>query len=306
MFKNNWEIFNMVDISKCFVAMITPLDENKEVVEEDLRKFVDYLIDNGVHGLVPMGTTGESATMSHDEHRKIVEIVVDQTKNRVPIIAGSGSNSTKEAIGLSQFAENTGADACLVIVPYYNKPMQSGLVAHFTKVAESVKIPIVLYNVPSRTGRNLEAETVVKLSKIKNIVAVKEASGNLDQMMRIVKGTDDDFSLISGDDGLLYSMYGIGGKGVISVAGNVAPKKVSDLCVSCDKGDYKTAMKQHYELYDLFKTLFIETNPIPAKAAAKLLDIAGIKNWNLRSPLLDATSDTVEKMKKVLKDLKLL
>ena len=296
----------MVDISNCFVAMITPLDENKEVAEEDLRTWVDYLIDNGVHGLVPMGTTGESATMSHEEHRKIVEIVVNQTKNRVPVIAGSGSNSTREAIGLSQFAENTGADGCLVIVPYYNKPMQSGLVTHFTKVAESIKIPIVLYNVPGRTGRNMEADTVIKLSKIKNIVAVKEASGDIDQMMRIVKGTDDDFSLISGDDSMTYPIYGIGGKGVISVAGNVAPKKMSDLCVSLDKGDYKTALKLHYELYDLFKTLFIETNPIPAKAAAKLLDLAKIKNWNVRLPLLDATPPTVEKMKKVLQALKLL
>ena len=296
----------MVDIKNCYVAMITPLDENKEVVEEDLRNWVDYLIDNGVHGLVPMGTTGESATMSHEEHRKVVEIVVDQTKNRVPVIAGAGSNSTREAIGLSQFAENTGADGCLVIVPYYNKPMQSGLIAHFTKVAESVKIPIILYNVPSRTGRNLEVETVIKLSKIKNIVAVKEASGNLDQMMRIVKGTDEDFSLISGDDGLTLSMYGIGGKGVISVAGNIATKKMSDLCLSLEKGDYKTGLKQHYELYDLFKALFVETNPIPAKAAANLMKIAGIINWNLRLPLLDAQPATVEKIKKVLKELKLL
>ena len=296
----------MIDISKCFVAMITPLDENKEVVEEDLRTWVDYLINNGVHGLVPMGTTGESATMSHEEHRKIVEIVIDQTKNRVPVIAGSGSNSTREAIGLSQFAENAGADGCLVIVPYYNKPMQNGLIAHFTKVANSVKVPIVLYNVPGRTGRNLEADTVIKLSKVKNIIAVKEASGDLDQMMRIVKGTDDDFSLISGDDGLTYSICGIGGKGVISVAGNIAPKKMSNLCVSLDKGDYKTALKQHYELYDLFKVLFMETNPIPAKAAAKLMKIAGITNWNLRLPLLDAQPETITKIKKVLQELKLL
>ncbi len=296
----------MVDISKCFVAMITPLDKNKEIVEEDLRKFVDYLINNGVHGLVPMGTTGESATMSHDEHKKIIDIVVNQAKNRVPVIAGSGSNSTREAISLSQYAENAGADGCLVIVPYYNKPMQSGLISHFTKVAESVKVPIVLYNVPGRTGRNLEADTVIKLSKVKNIVAVKEASGDLDQMMRIMKGVDEDFSLISGDDGLTYSISTLGGKGVISVAGNVAPKKMSDLCVSLEKGDYKTALKQHYELYDLFKVLFVETNPIPVKAAAKILQLAGITNWDLRLPLLEATSETLDKIKKVLKELKLL
>ncbi|NHI93303.1 MAG: 4-hydroxy-tetrahydrodipicolinate synthase [Candidatus Lokiarchaeota archaeon] len=296
----------MVDISKCFVAMITPLDENREVVEEDLRTWVDYLIKNGVHGLVPMGTTGESATMSHNEHKRIIEIVVNQTKNRVPVIAGSGSNSTREAIDLSKFAENAGADGCLVIVPYYNKPMQSGLLAHFTKVAESVKVPIVLYNVPSRTGRNLEADTVIKLSKIKNIVAIKEASGDLDQIMRIVKGTDEDFSIISGDDSLTYSICTIGGKGVISVAGNIIPKKMSDLCISLEKGDYQTALKQHYELYDLLKVLFVESNPIPVKEAAKLLKIAGISNWNLRLPLLNAAPDTIEKIKKVLKELKLL
>ncbi|MHA1785019.1 MAG: 4-hydroxy-tetrahydrodipicolinate synthase [Candidatus Helarchaeota archaeon] len=297
----------MVDISKCFVAMITPFDEKGELMEDDLRKYVDFLIDNGVHGLVPCGTTGESATLSHEEHKRVVEIVVNQTRNRVPVIAGSGSNSTREALDLTKFAQNVGADGCLVIVPYYNKPMQSGLVAHFTKIAEAVKdFPIVLYNVPGRTGRNMEADTVIKLSKIKNIVAVKEASGNLDQMMRIVKGTDDDFRLISGDDGLTYSIYAIGGKGVISVAGNVAPKMMSELCNTLDKGDFKTALQQHYTLYDLFKVLFVETNPIPAKEAAKLMKLAGITNWNLRLPLINARSESIEKIKTVLKELKLL
>ncbi len=290
-----------------FVALITPLDKNLEVDEDGIRKLVDLQIKNGIHGLVPMGTTGESATMSHPEHRKIIDIVVDQAKGRVPVMAGTGSNSTAEAIGLTQYALNAGADASLLISPYYNKPTQRGLIHHFTKVAESAKeLPICIYNVPGRTGRNVEAATTIKLSKIKNIVAIKEASGNVGQIMDIINGTDEDFTVLSGDDSLTYTICTLGGKGVVSVASNVATKLVSEMCEKLLANDFIGARKLHYKLLDLFGILFIETNPGPVKEAAKLMNLAGISNWYLRPPLIACTPENSDKIKKVLQDLKLL
>ncbi len=290
-----------------FVALITPLDKDLNVDEEALRNFVEYQIKNGIHGLVPMGTTGESATMSHPEHRRVIDIVIDQAKGRVPVLAGTGSNSTSEAIGLTTYALNAGADAGLTICPYYNKPTQRGLIYHFTKIAEAAKeLPLVLYNVPSRTGRNIEADTTIKLSKIKNIVAIKEASGDLGQIMKIINGTDEDFTVLSGDDALTYSICALGGKGVVSVVSNVATRKVSDMCEKLLAGDFIAARKIHYELLDLFGVLFIETNPGPVKAAALMMKLAGSTNWFLRPPLVECTDDSKEKIKKVLQALKLL
>ncbi|MHA1395292.1 MAG: 4-hydroxy-tetrahydrodipicolinate synthase [Promethearchaeota archaeon] len=290
-----------------FVALITPLDKDLNVDEEALRNFVEHQIKNGIHGLVPMGTTGESATMSHPEHRKIIDIVIDQAKGRVPVLAGTGSNSTAEAIGLTKYALDAGADAGLVICPYYNKPTQRGLINHFTKVAEAAKeLPLVLYNVPSRTGRNIEADTTIKLSKIKNIVAIKEASGNVGQIMKIINGTSDDFIVLSGDDSLTYTICTLGGKGVVSVASNVATRKVSDMCEKLLANDFIGARKIHYELLDLFGVLFIETNPAPAKAAAKMMNLANTQNWYLRPPLIDVTPESNEKIKVVLQKLKLI
>ena len=297
----------MVKIEGNFVALITPLDKDLNVDEQGLRKFVDHQIKNGIHGLVPMGTTGESATMSHPEHRKIIDIVVDQAKGRVPVMAGTGSNSTAEAIDLTTYALNAGADASLLISPYYNKPTQRGLIHHFTKIAEAAKeLPICLYNVPSRTGRNVEAATTIKLSKIKNIVAIKEASGNVAQIMEIINGTGEDFSVVSGDDSLTYTICALGGKGVVSVASNVATRRVSDMCEKLLANDFTGARTIHYELLDLFKVLFIETNPGPAKEAAKLMNLARVSNWYLRPPLVSTTPESTEKIKKVLQNLKLL
>ncbi len=296
----------MVKLEGSFVALITPMKKDRTIDEEALRTFVDYQIDQGTHGLVPCGTTGESATMTHDEHRRVIDIVIDQAKGRVPVVAGTGSNSTREALELTKYAENAGADAALIISPYYNKPTQRGLIHHFTTIANETTIPIVLYNVPSRTGRNVEASTTLELAKLKNVIAIKEASGNLGQIMSIIEGAPSGFVVVSGDDGLTYSMCTLGGTGVISVAANVAPKLMASFMNHLIEGDYEEARKEHFKLLPLFRVLFIETNPGPCKRAAELMNLAGIENWYLRSPLVETTSENTEKIRAVLKKFKLL
>ncbi|MHA1270197.1 MAG: 4-hydroxy-tetrahydrodipicolinate synthase [Candidatus Helarchaeota archaeon] len=283
-------------------ALITPMTKDLEIDYESLRKFVDYQIENGVSAVLPCGTTGESATMSHDEHKKVIEVVIDQANGRIPVLAGTGSNSTKEAIDLTKHAENVGADACLLICPYYNKPTQAGLINHFKLIAEATDLPVVLYNVPSRTGRNIEAQTTIELSKVSNIIGIKEASGNLGQIMKIIKNTND-FSVISGDDALTYAICALGGTGVISVASNVVPKMMSEYIKKLNSGNYKEARQDHYKLLDLFGILFIETNPGPAKEAAKLYKIGGITNWYLRPPLISPSQENSKKIKDVIDSL---
>ncbi len=283
-------------------AVITPMTKNLEIDYDSLRTFIDYLIENGVNAVLPCGTTGESATMSHKEHKKVIETVVDQVNGRIPVLAGTGSNSTAEALDLTKHAEDVGADACLLICPYYNKPTQRGLINHFKTIAEATNLPVVLYNVPSRTGRNIEAETTIELSKVPNIVGIKEASGNLDQIMKIIKNTED-FAVISGDDSLTFAICALGGTGVISVAANVVPKMMSEFVKKLLDGKYEDARKDHYKLYDLFKILFIETNPGPVKDAAKIYKLAGITNWYLRPPLISPTSENSNKIKKVIDKL---
>jgi 4-hydroxy-tetrahydrodipicolinate synthase len=296
----------MLKLEGSLVALITPMKKDGEVDEQAVRNLIEFHIKNGTHGLVPCGTTGESATMSHAEHKRMIDITVDQVNGRLPVIAGTGSNSTKEALDLTKHAEKAGCDAALLITPYYNKPTQRGLIHHFTTIANETNIPMVLYNVPSRTGVNMEASTTLELAKHKNIVAVKEASGNIGQIMDIVAGSPSDFTVLSGDDSLSYSICTLGGKGVISVIANVAPRLMATFMTHLIQGDFKKALEEHYNLLPLFKVLFIETNPAPCKKAAQLMKLAGIENWYLRSPMIETTPETTEKIRAVLQKLKLL
>lgn len=283
------------------VALVTPF-KNGNIDEEKLRQLVEFQISNGTDGIVPCGTTGESATLSHEEHCKVIEIVIDQVNKRIPVIAGAGSNSTKETVFLAEHAKKVGADAVLLITPYYNKPTQNGLYEHFKYVAENINIPQILYNVPSRTGVNMLPETVVKLSHINNIVGIKEASGDVDQSSAIIKNAKDGFIVLSGEDSLTYPLMTIGAKGVISVVTNIAPKLMSDLCKATLNGDFNTGRKLHYKLFNIFKTVFIETNPIPAKEALYMMGLIGDE---IRLPLVKMADSNREKLKSVLKELEI-
>ncbi|MFA5276721.1 MAG: 4-hydroxy-tetrahydrodipicolinate synthase, partial [Candidatus Omnitrophota bacterium] len=240
------------------VAIATPFINGK-IDEKRFRDLIEFQIKNGTSGIVPCGTTGESATLSFKEHKRVIEITIEQAKKRVPVIAGTGSNSTEEAIALTKEAENAGSDASLQVSPYYNRPTQAGLYEHFKAIADSVKIPIILYNIASRTGVNIEPETIAKLANnCRNIVAVKEASGNLDQMSRIKQLCPKDFELISGDDSLTLPILSIGGRGIISVAANIVPKDVSELVNEFEKGNIKKAQEIHYKLLPLIKALLLK------------------------------------------------
>ncbi|MHA1105176.1 MAG: 4-hydroxy-tetrahydrodipicolinate synthase [Promethearchaeota archaeon] len=293
-------------LQNVITAMITPFNEDFTIDEEKYREFIKFQIDKGCQ-LLTMGTTGESATLSHEEHHIAMDITIDEGKKsgKDPfVLAGTGSNSTKEAISLCQYAENAGADGCLVVVPYYNKPVQHSLVTHFSAIADSVSLPIILYNVPSRTGRNLEPETVSKLAYSKdNIVGIKCASGNIDQITKIVKTTPEDFIVLSGDDGMTFHIMALGGKGVVSVASNIIPAKLVEFTNAMLRGNWEEAKEKQLELYDLFKIIFIETNPGPVKYAAELM---GIMNKRMRLPLTPPLVDNQEKIKIALKNLNLI
>jgi len=289
--------------SGSIVAIVTPF-KNGKVDEKKFRELIEFQIKNGTKGIVPCGTTGESATLSVEEHERVIEITIEQVNKRVLVIAGTGSNSTAEAIALTQQAEKAGADASLQVSPYYNRPTQAGLYAHFKAIADSVKIPIILYNIASRTGVNIEPETIARLAlDCKNIAAVKEASGNLDQMSRIRQLCPKAFELTSGDDSLTLPVLSIGGIGIISVAANIVPKDVADMVSAFEKGNIKKAQELHFKLLPLIKALFIETNPIPVKTAMGLL---GMCEPDLRLPLVPMSADNLEKLKKALKDYGLL
>ncbi len=285
--------------SGSMVALVTPFKEGK-VDEKKLRELVDFHIKNGTDGLVPCGTTGESATLSFEEHEKVVEVVIDQAKGKVPVIAGSGSNNTEEALKLTKHAKEAGAKGALVITPYYNKPTQKGMYLHFEKIAKEVDIPIVLYNVPGRTSVNLLPETVAKLAKIDNIVGIKEASGDLKQASDIVGLCGDKFDLISGDDFIVLPMLALGGKGVISVVANLVPAEMAALVDEFNKGDLEKTREIHYKIFPLCKAMFIETNPGPVKTAMALQGL--LDTPELRLPLAPMSEENVEKLKKVLMD----
>lgn len=251
------------------VALVTPFADGR-VDYETLRELVDFQINSGTDGIVPVGTTGESPTLSHDEHRKVIQVVVDEVANRVPVIAGAGSNSTAEAVELTRYAKKVGADATLQVNPYYNKPTQEGLYIHFATIANEVDLPVVLYNIPGRCGVNMAAETIIKLAEIENIVGVKEASGQLDQSSEIASGCN--LTILSGDDSLTLPIASVGGKGVISVAANIVPTDVKALTDAILDGDFANARKWHTKLFTLCKALLgMATNPIPIKAAMAML-----------------------------------
>jgi 4-hydroxy-tetrahydrodipicolinate synthase len=284
-------------------ALVTPFDRGGKVDEEGLQRNVEFQIKEGIHGLVPVGTTGECATLSYEEHNRVIEVVVDAAKGRVPVLAGTGSNSTWEALMLTNHAKEVGADGALLIVPYYNKPTQAGIYAHFKKIAEEVDIPQVLYNIPSRTGVNMLPETVRKLARLKNIVGVKEASGDLQQIAQIIKLVGKDMTVISGDDSLTLKVMKLGGAGVISVASNLVPGKVVRLVEAFRAGDIETAERVHNELSLLFKVLFIETNPAPVKMAMNWMGMAA---GGLRLPLVELEPENRAKLRKVLIEMGLV
>jgi len=268
-------------------AMITPFTKDDEVDKEGLMRNIEFLEKNGIDAIVPCGTTGESATLSYEEHMKVIETTTENA--HVPVLAGTGSNSTKETIELSQYAENVGADGVLVITPYYNKPTDAGLIKHFEAVVESINIPIVMYNVPSRTGLNMLPSLVAKLAKMDGIEGIKEASGNISQISQVIELTrDEDFYLLSGNDDQTLPILSLGGKGVISVAANIIPKDLKEMYDSFVRGDIDRAREIHYDLSPLLRALFIETNPIPIKSACNMMGLAA---GDLRLPLVNLSKE---------------
>jgi 4-hydroxy-tetrahydrodipicolinate synthase len=284
------------------VALVTPF-KNGKLDKKALKNLVDFQIENGTKAIVACGTTGEASTLSYEEHEAVIDIIIETAKGRVPVIAGTGSNNTCEAIELTKYAKKAGADASLVVTPYYNKPTQEGMFRHYKALADAVDLPMILYNVPGRTGVNLLPGTVARLAAIKNIVAVKEASGNLGQVCEIIRSVPRDFTVLSGDDGLFFPMMALGAKGVISVASNVAPRLMSDLYDAWVAGDVEKARAIHYKLWPLFDVLFVETNPIPVKTAVALM---GMVAEEFRLPLSPMGADNRKKLAKVLAGLKLV
>ena len=287
-----------------YTAMVTPFDAGGKVDVAGLRANVRFQIKNGIQGLVPVGTTGESPTLSYEEHYHVIQVVVEAANGKVPVLAGTGSNSTWEAIMITKHAREAGADGALVVVPYYNKPTQAGLYAHFKKIAEEVDIPQMIYNIPSRTGVNMLPETIAKLTKFKNIVGVKEASGDLKQIAKVIELTrGEDFIVTSGDDALTLEVMKLGGAGVISVASNIVPDRVVRLVESLRAGDTAKAKKINGELAPLVKALFIETNPGPIKLA---MNWTGMAAGGYRLPLVELLPENREKLRRVLVNTGLL
>jgi 4-hydroxy-tetrahydrodipicolinate synthase len=279
------------------VALVTPFRDGR-LDEAKLRELVEFHVTHGTDGLVPCGTTGESPTLSHDEHKRVVEIVIEQARGRIPVVAGTGSNSTAEAIELTVHAARAGASGALLVSPYYNRPTQQGLYEHFRAVAEAApELPLILYNIQSRTAVNIETETLARLAELPNIVGVKEASGSLDQMTQVIVTCGPDFTVLSGDDNLTLPLMAVGGRGVISVLANLLPREVADLTHAALDGDWKRARELHLRLYPLCKAMFIETNPIPVKEAMAMV---GRIRAEWRLPLCPMSPANREKLRKVL------
>jgi 4-hydroxy-tetrahydrodipicolinate synthase len=280
-------------------ALITPF-RNDRVDEPALRAIVSEQLAGGIDGLVPCGTTGESATLSHAEFEKVLEIVVDEARGRVPVIAGVGTASTRHTLELAEVAHRRKVDGLLVVVPYYNRPTQEGLFQHFATIAKSVPLPIVLYNIPVRTGIDLSVATLERLAAIETIVAIKESTGTVQRSSEIIRRFQDRFTVLSGDDMLTLPVLAVGGHGVISVASNVAPKEVSQLVDLFRAGDAQGARRQHHRLYDLFEALFIEANPGPVKAA---LALRGVTTSEIRLPMVAPGEATLQRLRTVLSEL---
>lgn len=282
------------------VALITPF-KNGKVDEKSLRRLVRFQEENQTDVLVPCGTTGESATLSHEEHERVIEIVVDEA-DEAKILAGTGSNSTHETVRLTRHAQEVGCDGGLIITPYYNKPPQRGMAEHFRLVANSVDMDLVFYNVPSRTGINLEASTVVDLSSVPNIVGVKEASGDINQVSEICIETPDDFVVLSGDDSLTLPILSVGGTGVVSVVANIIPKRVHELVWSWKKANQARSREIHQEIFPLMQQMFLETNPIPVKFAASRMRLCEAE---IRSPLSQLSNEYQDLLLRTMKSLEL-
>ena len=295
----------MLKIEGVYPALITPFTKDDEVDAAGLKRMVEYVEEGGVAGIVPCGTTGESATLSHDEHKRVIDIVVANAK--VPVIAGTGSNNTKEAVDLTRYAADAGAEACLLITPYYNKPNVRGLKEHFRQIGDSVEIPLILYNIPSRTGLNMSAETIVEIAaEVESVKGVKEASGNLKQVgaiIRLAKERGLDFTVVAGDDFLTLPIMSLGGRGVISVAANIAPQPMSEMVNAMLSGDIEKAKEINLRLFPLFEAMFLETNPIPVKRAAELM---GLPAGHVRLPLGGLSEENEQKLRQVLHELDMI
>lgn len=292
-----------MDFSGAYTAVVTPFDRDGRIDEEGLRENIKFQIAEGIDGIVPVGTTGESPTVTPEEHEHIIDLAVEAAKGKVKVIAGTGSNSTEEAIHYTKYAKDAGADAVLLVSPYYNKPTPEGMYQHFKAIAKAVDIPQILYNVPGRTGKNLDAETTLRLSKEERIVGLKDASLDLEQVMRIIRGAPHDFCVLSGEDSWTYPMMALGAQGVISVASNVAPRAVADMVHEYAKGHIEKARQLHYKYLDLFKVIFVESSPGPIKAAMEMMGMAAGRP---RLPLVEPTEESKAKIRKVLTQLGLV
>ncbi len=279
------------------VALATPFQDGR-IDEPTLRELVEFHINSGTDALVPCGTTGESPTLSHDEHRRVIELTVEAANRRVAVIAGTGSNSTNEAIDLTRYARQAGADGALLVLPYYNKPTQAGLIAHCRAVADAAELPLILYNIPGRTGINMLPETLAVLADHPYIVGMKEATGNLEQMTQDIALCGDKLSFLSGDDTLTLPLLAVGGRGVISVVANIVPRDVADLTHAFLSGDWKRAREIHLKLFPLCQAMFYETNPIPVKTAMALL---GMISGELRLPLCPMSEPNLNRLKTAMR-----
>jgi 4-hydroxy-tetrahydrodipicolinate synthase len=284
-------------------ALVTPFRKDGSLDEAAIKRLARRQIDAGVHFLVPMGTTGESPTLSHDEKVRVVELVVEEANGQVPVMGGAGGNHTREVIALARDLEKAGADGLLSVAPYYNKPSQEGLYQHFSAIAASTPLPLMVYNVPGRTGVNIEAQTVIRLSAVPNIIGVKEASGSLTQISDIVAGTGPEFIVVSGDDPIIVPVMSIGGRGVISVVSNLAPAETSQMVELCERNDVAAARKLHHWLMPLSRAIFLEGNPIPVKAAMAAM---GLLEEVYRLPLVSPGAATRAELLRVLQDLRML
>src|SRR5574341_1875324 len=275
--------------SGSMVALVTPFKDG----------LVDFHLQNGTHGIIPCGTTGESATLSHQEHDEVIKAVVKAVKKRVPVIAGTGSNSTEEAVRLTKEAEKSGADGALMISPYYNRPTQEGIYQHYKKVASEVGIPIIVYNIPGRTGSKIEPETLARLAEVKNVAGVKEATGSVDQAIDVIRLCGDRFAVYSGEDSLTFSLMALGGKRVISTVANAVPREMSDLTQACLQGNWVKGREIQFKLIPLIRAVFIETNPIPIKTALSLM---GKCRPDLRLPLTPMSEGNLKKLRQAMDD----
>ena len=283
------------------VAIVTPMKDNLEVNYDKLEELIDFHVKGGTDCIVIAGTTGEGATLSMEEHRNVIRAAVEFTRHRIPVVAGTGSNCTKTAIQLTQEAEEDGADGALIVTPYYNKATQTGLIKHYSQIASETKLPIILYNVPGRTGVNMKAETTLRIARdFKNVIAIKEASGDISQMDDIIKNKPANFDVISGDDGITFPLITLGAVGIISVIGNAFPREFSRMVRLALQGDYSNALTIHHKFAELFKLLFVDGNPAGVKA---MLNAMGMIENKLRLPLVPTRITTFEAMRKILDEL---